>query len=337
MSFRERGARMAANSKLKLKPFYLMKILMEQTDEQHPMTVNELIEELAKYDITAERKSIYADIDLLIEFGLDIICLKGRANQYFIGVRDFELPELKLLVDAVHSSRFITYKKSEELIEKLEKLASIYEAKELHKNVVVSNQIKTVNECIYYNVDEINKAIQLNKQIRFKYFDYNLDKQIEYRRNGEWYYASPYAFTWDDDNYYVIAYYDRYEDISNFRVDRMEAIEALDLERKVINEGVEFDVANYTKKIFRMFSGDSERVKLQFDNSLINVVIDRFGIDVIINKKNDCSFVIEVEVVVTDTFISWLFMFGDKASLISPNRVIETIKERLDSMRKLYF
>jgi predicted DNA-binding transcriptional regulator YafY len=328
---------MAANSKLKLKPFYLMKILMEQTDEQHPMTVNELIEELAKYDITAERKSIYADIDLLIEFGLDIICLKGRANQYFIGVRDFELPELKLLVDAVHSSRFITYKKSEELIEKLEKLASIYEAKELHKNVVVSNQIKTVNECIYYNVDEINKAIQLNKQIRFKYFDYNLDKQIEYRRNGEWYYASPYAFTWDDDNYYVIAYYDRYEDISNFRVDRMEAIETLDLERKVIKDGVEFDVADYTKKIFRMFSGDSERVKLQFDNSLINVVIDRFGIDVIINKKNDCSFVIEVEVVVTDTFISWLFMFGDKASLISPNRVIETIKERLDSMRKLYF
>lgn len=328
---------MAANSKLKLKPFYLMKILMEQTDEQHPMTVNELIEELAKYDITAERKSIYADIDLLIEFGLDIICLKGRANQYFIGVRDFELPELKLLVDAVHSSRFITYKKSNELIEKLEKLASIHEAKELHRNVVVSNQIKTVNECIYYNVDEINKAIQRNKQIRFKYFDYNLDKQVEYRRNGEWYYASPYAFTWDDDNYYVIAYYERYEDISNFRVDRMEAIETLDLERKVINDGVEFDVADYTKKIFRMFSGDSERVKLQFDNSLINVVIDRFGKDVIINKKKDCSFVIEVEVVVTDTFISWLFMFGDEASLISPNRVIETIKERLDSMRKLYF
>ncbi|MBE0451519.1 MAG: WYL domain-containing protein [Clostridia bacterium] len=233
---------MAANSKLKLKPFYIMKILMEQTDEKHPMTVNNLIEELGKYDITAERKSIYADIEMLIEFGLDIICLKCRANQYFIGGRDFELPELKLLVDAVHSSRFITYKKSEELIEKLERLASIYEAKELHKNVFVSNQIKTLNESIYYNVDVINKAIQENKQIRFKYFEYNLDKQVEYRRNGEWYYASPYAFIWDDDNYYVIGYYERYDDMINFRVDRMETIETLDINRKEVNANVEYNV-----------------------------------------------------------------------------------------------
>src|SRR5690554_2438254 len=138
------------------------------------MTVNELIEELGKFDISAERKSIYADIEMLMEFGLDIICLKGRANKYFIGARDFELPELKLLVDAVQSSRFITYKKSEELIGKLEKLTSIYEAEELHRHVVVSDQIKTMNESIYYNVNDINKAIQQNKQIRFKYFDYNL-------------------------------------------------------------------------------------------------------------------------------------------------------------------
>lgn len=327
---------MGANSKLKLKPFYIMKILMEQTDEQHPMTVNELIVELAKYDITAERKSIYADIDLLIEFGLDIICQKGRANQYFIGVRDFELPELKLLVDAVQSSRFITYKKSEELIEKLEKLASIHDAKELHRNVVISNQIKTLNECIYYNVDEINKAIQLNKQIRFKYFEYNLDKQVEYRRNGEWYYASPYAFTWDDDNYYVIAYYERYEDISNFRVDRMEAIETLDLDRKVINEGLEFDVADYTKKIFRVFSGDSEKVKLQFDNSLINVVIDRFGIDIDIKIQDNGTFMIEVDVVATNTFLSWLFMFGDKVTIVEPQSLRNTFENMINKIISIY-
>jgi predicted DNA-binding transcriptional regulator YafY len=309
---------MGANSKLKLKPFYIMKMLMEQTDEQHPITVNELIEELGKYDISAERKSIYSDIEMLMEFGLDIICQKGRANQYFIGVRDFELPELKLLVDAVQLSRFITYKKSEELIGKLEKLTSIYEAEELHRHVVVSDQIKTMNESIYYNVNDINKAIQQNKQIRFKYFDYNLDKQVEYRRNGDWYYASPYAFTWDDDNYYMIAFYERYEDISNFRVDRMTSIEVID-EARVFEGGCqEFNVADYSKKIFRMFSGDTEKVKLQFDNSLINVVIDRFGKEVEIQKVDQDAFMIEVDVVATNTFLSWLFMFGDKVKIVEP-------------------
>lgn len=321
---------MGANSKLKLKPFYIMKILMEQTDEQHPMTVNELIEELGKYDISAERKSIYADIEMLMEFGLDIICLKGRANKYFIGARDFELPELKLLVDAVQSSRFITYKKSEELIGKLEKLTSIYEAEELHRHVVVSDQIKTMNESIYYNVNDINKAIQQNKQIRFKYFDYNLDKQVEYRRNGDWYYASPYAFTWDDDNYYMIAFYERYEDISNFRVDRMTSIEVIDEARVFEGECQEFNVADYSKKIFRMFSGDTEKVKLQFDNSLINVVIDRFGKEVEIQKVDQNAFVIEVDVVATNTFLSWLFMFGDKVKIVEPlwlrNKMLDMAK-----------
>lgn len=309
---------MGANSKLKLKPFYIMKILMEQTDEQHPITVNELIEELRKYEISAERKSIYADIEMLIEFGLDIICQKGRANQYFIGARDFELPELKLLVDAVQSSRFITYKKSEELISKLEKLTSVHEAQELHRHVVISDQIKTMNESIYYNVNDINKAIQENKQIRFKYFDYNLDKQVEYRRDGDWYYASPYAFTWDDDNYYMIAFYERYEDISNFRVDRMTSIEVIDEDRVFEGECQDFNVADYSKKIFRMFSGETEKVKLQFDNSLINVVIDRFGKEVEIQQVDQDAFVIEVDVVATNTFLSWIFMFGDKVKIVEP-------------------
>ena len=160
---------MGANSKLKFKLLYIMKILMDKTDENHAMTVNEIIAELEKYDIKAERKSIYSDIDLLSDFGLDVICEKGRANKYFIGSRDFELPELKLLVDAVQSSKFITHKKSDELIKKIEKLTSIHEAKELHRYVVVVDRVKTMNESIYYNVDEIHKAIQQNKQIRFKY------------------------------------------------------------------------------------------------------------------------------------------------------------------------
>lgn len=310
---------MGANSKLKLKPFYIMKVLLEKTDEKHPITVNEIIIELKNYGISAERKSIYSDIEMLMEFGLDVICQKGRANKYFIGSRDFELPELKLLVDAVHSSRFITYKKSEELILKLERLASIHEAKELHRNVVVSDQIKALNENIYYSVDEINKAIQQNKEIRFKYFEYNLDKQVQYRRDGEWYYASPYAFMWDDDNYYMVAYYKKYDDISNFRIDRMESIETLEKERTVVNKGEEFNVADYSKKMFRMFSGETEKVKLKFDNSLVNVVIDRFGKEVEIKKYSDDAFVIDVDVLATNTFLSWLFMFGNKVKILEPD------------------
>ena len=327
---------MGANSKLKLKPFYLMKILMEQTDEHHPMTVNELIEALGEYGITAERKSIYADIDLLVEFGLDIICAKGRSNQYFVGVRDFELPELQLLVDAVQSSRFITHKKSEELIHKLEKLASVHEAKELHQPVIIVDQIKAANENIYYNVDEINKAIQKNKQIRFKYFMYNVDKEVEYRRNGDWYYASPYAFTWDDDNYYMIAYYEKYEDISNFRVDRMTSIEVINVDRICIDKQEDFNVAEYSKKMFRMFSGDTEKVKLQFDNTLINVVIDRFGKDVKIIKNDDWTFNIEIDIVVTTTFLSWVFMFGNKARILEPLKIKDQFRQCVKEVLKTY-
>ncbi|MDI9540353.1 MAG: WYL domain-containing protein [Bacillota bacterium] len=327
---------MPANSNLKLKPLYIMKILLEKTDENHPLTVNEIISELSYYDIPAERKSIYSDIDLLMSFGLDIICEKGRANKYFIGTRDFELPELKLLVDAVQSSKFITHKKSEELIKKIEKLTSIYEAKELHRHVVVADRVKTMNESIYYNVDEIHKAIQQNKQIRFKYFDYNLDKQIEYRRNGEWYYASPYALTWSDDNYYMIAYYERYNGFSNFRVDRMAAIQMVKKERIMYKDTEDFNVADYSKKFFRMFSGETETVKLQFHNSLINVVIDRFGKDIVINRQDDDHFIITVDVVATNTFLGWLFMFGDKVKILSPESLVEEFKNVAERIIQIY-
>lgn len=327
---------MGANSKLKLKLLYIMKILMDKTDENHAMTVNEIIAELEKYDIKAERKSIYSDIDLLSDFGLDVICEKGRANKYFIGSRDFELPELKLLVDAVQSAKFITHKKSDELIKKIEKLTSIHEAKELHRYVVVVDRVKTMNESIYYNVDEIHKAIQQNKQIRFKYFDYNLDKLIEYRRDGEWYYASPYALTWSDDNYYMIAYYERYNGISNFRVDRMAAIEMVEEERIMCEDTEDFNVADYSKKFFRMFSGETETVKLQFDNSLINVVIDRFGKDIVINRQDDDHFIITVDVVATNTFLGWLFMFGDKVKILEPEKLKKSMYENASRVMALY-
>ncbi|WFD10880.1 helix-turn-helix transcriptional regulator [Tepidibacter hydrothermalis] len=327
---------MSSNSNLKLKPLYIMKILLEKTDEKHFLTVNDIISELKKHDIPSERKSIYSDIELLKSFGIDIICEKGRANKYYIGSREFELPELKLLVDAVQSSKFITAKKSTELIKKIEKLASIYEAKELHRQVFVSDRVKTVNEAIYYNVDAIHKAIQENKKVAFKYFEYDTDKKIKFRRNGEKYIVSPYALTWENGNYYLISYYERYENISNFRVDRMNKIEIIDEDRFMIEDGNKFDVADYSNKIFNMFSGDIESVELQFDNSLINVVIDRFGKEVFINKKDENSFSIKVEVAESSTFYGWLFMFGNRVRILSPQWLVDTFKEKIEEVRANY-
>jgi len=325
-----------ASSHIKLKLLYLMKILLEKTDENHSLTVNDLINELNKYNITAERKSIYSDIELLKSFGMDIVCDKTRTNNYFVASRDFELPELKLLVDAVQSSKFITHKKSEELIKKIEKLASIYEAKELHRQVFVADRVKTMNERIYYNIDIIHKAIQENKQVQFKYFEYTIDKQRQFRRNGEKYTASPYALTWADDNYYLIAYYERYHDISHFRVDRITDIELSKNERYFQEELKNFNLADYSKKIFNMFSGETEMVELQFDNSLINVVVDRFGKDVFIIKKNKNSFHIHVEVVISDTFLGWLFMFGDKVKIIAPELLKERMKQMVQKVADIY-
>lgn len=327
---------MASNLKMKLKLLYLMKILLEKSDERHPLRIADIVRELEVYDIQAERKSIYSDIELLNEFGLDIICEKARENYYYIASRDFEMPELKLLVDAVQASKFITHKKSEELIKKIEKLTSIYEARDLHRQVIVNDRVKTMNESIYYNVDAIHNAIQQNRMVKFKYFDYTVDKQLKFRRNGEIYCVSPYALTWADENYYLIAYHDRYNDISHFRVDRMSEIEISESFRPQISEFEDFNVAEYSKRVFGMFSGESEKVEIEFDNSLINVVINRFGKDVRIYCKTETSFKIVTEVAATGTFFGWLFMFGEKARIVAPLNLIEAMKTYLQSTLEVY-
>lgn len=318
---------MSANSKFKLKPLYIMKILLEKSDENNPLTVNDIITELAFYDISAERKSIYSDIDLLITFGIDIICQKDRANKYFVGTREFELPELKLLVDAVQSSKFITHKKSKDLIKKLEKLTSIHEAKALHRQVIVNDRAKTMNESIYYNIDALHKSIQVEKMVHFKYFDHTVEKNIKYRNQGRPYCVSPYALTWADENYYLIAFHEKYQDISHFRVDRMTDIVVSEEARPLISDMTDFNVVEYSRKIFRMFGGEIQKVVLEFDNSLINVVIDRFGKDVPIHTKTENDFQVTVEVAATSTFYGWLFMFGNKVKIIEPvglkNKMLE--------------
>jgi predicted DNA-binding transcriptional regulator YafY len=327
---------MPKSQKQKLKLLYLQKILLENTDEEHPMTISEMIEALGRYGISAERKSIYDDLNSLSLFGLDIVYVKSRSNAYYVGGKTFELPELKLLCDAVASSKFITEKKSDELIKKIESLASVHEAKQLRRQVYVHGRVKTANEQIYYNVDTIHQAIARKRQISFRYFEYNVDKEKQYRQDGAKYIASPFALSWDDENYYMTAYYQKYGGLSNFRVDKMESIEILDTQAAE-PEGIrDFDPAEYAKKVFGMYSGREERISLQFDNSLIGVVLDRFGKDVSIFKKDKDSFVINVSAFISPMFLGWLFGFGDKVRVLSPDSLIKAFGKAARDVSERY-
>lgn len=336
----DRGVKiiMPKSSNQKLKLLYILKILSEQTDEDHCMSAAQLIEELAGYDIKAERKSIYDDMNQLIDFGYDIILVKSRVNGgYYMASRDFELAELKLLVEVVQSSKFITLKKSRELIAKIEKLASKSDAKQLQRQVYVANRIKTANESIYYIVDDIHKAIQNNEQISFQYLEWNLDKELVPRHDGREYQISPWALTCKDDNYYLIAH-DRQEDkIKHFRVDKMGSIKVM---TGIKREGGalfdSFDIADYANKTFSMYGGKEETVTLLLDNHLIGVVMDRFGKEAAVRKRDEEHFSARVTVAVSGQFFGWLTGLGDGAKLIAPERVVEQYKEHLEGIVQRY-
>ena len=323
---------MSKSPNQKLKLLYLLKILMDKTDTEHTLTVPEMIKELNKYNINAERKSIYDDIESLKTFGIDILCRKSKTYDYYIASRTFQLAELKLLADAVASSKFITEKKSKQLIKKIGSLTSSHEAKQLTRQIYVAGRVKTMNEKIYYNVDIIHQAISSNKQISFKYFEYTIDKKKHYRNDGNLYTASPYALTWDDENYYMISYYEKYESITHFRVDKMENIEILEL--KSHNE--EINIAEYTKKIFSMYGGEEETVRIQFDNSLLGVVIDRFGKDTVTYKVNDNNFMAILTVELSPPFWGWIFQFGNKVRIVSPENVKDMFVKYIDAVREEY-
>lgn len=240
---------MAKSSNQKLKLLYLLKMLEEKTDEENTMSINEMIAELDRYGISAERKSIYDDLEALKHYGLDVASRKSKTTEYFVASRLFELPELKLLVDAVQCSKFVTHKKSDQLIKKIESLASRNQAMSLHRQVYVSNRVKTINESIYYNVDSLHSAIAENKQVTFKYFDYDIKKEKVYRKNGDRYTVSPYGLSWDDENYYLVTFSHKYKDFTHYRVDRMSDIELCDSARDPLPDNEQFNIADYSKNV----------------------------------------------------------------------------------------
>ncbi len=312
--------------------------MLEKTDENHGLTINEIKDELESYGIKAERKSLYDDIEILQSFGLDICTVRTNTVKYYIGNRDFQIPELKLLVDAIQSSKFITRKKSLELIEKLGHLVSENESSQLRREVYVTNRVKTVNEHIYYNVDKIHNAISENKKISFQYFKWELDttngnKIVKTaRKNGEAYRVSPWALCWDDENYYLIAYDSEAEIIKHYRVDKMERIRLLKDERDGSELYKGFNPARYAKSVFSMFGGEECEVKLLVDNNFIGVIVDRFGSDLFIVKHDEHSFTVNVNVMLSPQFYAWVFGLGGGVRILAPERAILEFKDKISQL-----
>ena len=334
---------MPKNPKQKQKLLYIMKFFLEKTDEEYGVTVADIIDYLDDYGITAERKSIYNDIECLRDFGMDIVKSKvGKISLFSLVSRDFTLEESKLLIDAVQSSKFITLKKSRELIHKIETLTSENQAKELHRQVIVANRVKNSNEEIYRNIDSINRAINKKRKIGFYYTQWSVSrtgakKIVKVRRHdGMRYLLTPKALTWDDENYYLIAYDKEVDKLKHFRVDKMESI-SVEEERADSTKAVDkFDLAVYTKQVFGMYGGDTVNVKLRFDDSLIGVVIDRFSDKVFIQPMGDGTFTMSAEVMLSPQFYGWLFSFGDKVKIVSPKAAVNGFGEWLDSVKAQY-
>lgn len=325
------------SSNQKLKIMYLMKILLDRTDETHSITMPEIIDALEAYGISAERKSLYNDIENLRVYGLDVIGVQeDRTYSYHIGNRQFELAELKLLVDSVQSAKFITEKKSNELIKKIESLASKYEASQLHRQVFVAGRVKTMNESIYYNVDSIHAAIAGNSRITFKYFKWNVDKNMELRHDGALYEVSPWLLSWNDGYYYLIAYDSVKGIIKHFRVDKMLYIKSNGRKRegeKVFNS---LDMAAYTGKMFGMYGGEDERVRLECDNALAGVMIDRFGKDISLIRLDDKKFAVNVEVAVSRQFLAWIIGLGEGVKIVGPQRIVDMMNDEIDRLVRQY-
>lgn len=313
------------NQKFKL--YRLAQIMQEQTDDEHYITMPEIMKSLAQYEVTADRKSIYADLRDLSVLGVDVEGEPvGNRYHYHVVNRAFELPELKLLVDAIQSSKFITEKKSNALIKKLETLVSKYDAQKLQRQVYVSGRIKTMNESIYYTVDAIHNAISENKKIKFQYYQLNVKKEMELRHNGAWYHISPWGLSWDNENYYLVGYDSAADKIKHYRVDKMLHIKLSNESREGKEHFKKLDMADYAKKSFGMFGGKEQKVKMLVKNNLAGVIIDRFGKEIMMVPADDEHFTVNVDVHVSRQFLGWVFSLGEDIRIVGPDEVVEQMK-----------
>ena len=322
--------------KQKQKLLYIIKMLHEKSDENHPIRMDAILQMLDQEGIKAERKSIYNDMDTLRDFGYDIVLTKGKNGGYFLAYRDFDVAELKVLVDAVQASRFITTKKSKKLIDKITTLAGEHEAKNLKREVFVMNRVKSENEAIYYNVDDIFEAIENNKQISYKYLEYSIHKEAVPRRNGKVYKVSPLALAWSEEKYYLIAYDAEADRIKNYRVDKIKDVEVLPESRMFKDNNKNFDVADYCNRAFGMYSGEDETLTVRFPNSLIGVVIDRFGKEISTHTVDENHFTARLNVSVSPQLFGWLTGLGREVQIVSPKHVVTEYVDYIRDIMKQY-
>jgi len=328
---------MAKGANQKLKMLYLEKIFHEQTDEEHGLTMQQIISRLADYDVNADRKTLYLDFEELRRAGLDIVSEHVGHNTYYsLASRDFELPELKLLVDSVQAAKFITDRKSRELIRKLEGLVSVHQAQQLHRQVIIAGRVKTMNESIYYNIDKLHTAINGDSRIRFQYAQWTVNKEMALRRGGKWYQVSPWCLTWDDENYYLVAYDAADDRIKHYRVDKMQGIRITG-ERREGREHVEsFDMAHYAKSVFGMFGGEETSVTLEGENGMVGVLIDRFGKDILIVPVDENHFEARVNVAVSPQFFGWIMALGDGIRITGPGPVVRRMRQEAQRLAAQY-
>lgn len=327
---------MPKSSGQKLKILYLAQLLLERSDEKHPITTKEMIDYLETQGIRAERKTIYDDMNALQDFGMDIIGIKEKPGGYYLASRQFELAELKLLVDAVQASKFVTTKKTRQLIGKLKALTSKGEADQLQRQVVISQRGKSENEQIYYNVDTIYEAMAADRDIRFQYFEWSVKKEMVPRRDGAYYQVSPWLLTWEDENYYLLAYDKKAGIIKYYRVDKILYPSVADASRQGRELYEKLDIAGFSKKTFGMFAGDETLVILRCENHLAGVIIGRFGRDVAMRPMDTEHFQMHAQVALSRQFFGWLTGIGPAIQIISPEPVRRQYLEYLAEIQAQY-
>lgn len=321
----------------KFKLLYLMQIMQEKTDENHGLTMTEILNELSKMDVTAERKSIYTDLMDMERFGIDVDKEQiGRETYYKVISREFDVAEVKLLIDAIQSSKFITEKKSKELIKKIKKFVSENEARQLDRQVYIDYRVKTDNEKIYYNVDGIHSAINENKKIEFKYLEWNTNKKLVERHSGKLYRVSPWALSWDDENYYLVAYDSEEDKIKHYRVDKMSDLAVSDEKREGKDLFKGFDMALYSKATFGMYGGEKKTVKIQLKKDKCGIFIDRFGTDIDFRKVDEDLYETRVDVNVSRQFFGWIFSLGGDVKITGPADVVADMKKAAKELAALY-
>ena len=328
---------MAKGNGQRLKALYILKILQENSDEKHLLKTQQIIDRLEGYGIPAERKSVYADISALKELGYEIVCVRARANGgYYLKNRSFELPELKLLTDAVQASRLITVKKSRQLISKLETLASPFEAKQLNRQVYVSDRNKTDNETIYETIDRLHESMQKNRQVRFQYLEWTADGKKKCRHSGAFYEGSPYFLIWRDENYYLVAYDAKAQIMKHYRVDKIQALSVSEHDREGTEVAAKVNPAVYTEEKFGMFAGNEEIVTLRYDQSIAGVLFDRFGQAVSVRKLADGNYTMRVRLSLSQQFYGWLTGLGAEIEIVAPAYVRDEYKAYIQGILHVY-